>query len=277
MPDLLRFAVIGHPVGHSRSPEIHAAFAAQSGIALTYDRLDAKPAEFADRVRRFFDEGGSGLNVTLPHKPEAARLADDLSARASRAGAVNTLSMSGARLAGDNTDGVGLYRDLVRVAKDDVLHASILVIGAGGAAQGALSGLIDAGCERLAVAARDDAKAHLLAGRFSRERCVKVVAWESGSGAEQFDIVINATAAGIRGETLEIQDGWLAATGLAYDLAYGDRHGSRLPFLAHARSQGVACVEDGIGMLVEQAAESFFVWHGIRPDVVPVLAQLKAR
>jgi shikimate dehydrogenase len=279
VPDALSFAVIGHPVGHSRSPEIHQAFARQFAISLTYSRLEAAPDRFSESVAQFFRDGGAGLNVTLPHKFAAAQLAATLSLRASHAGAVNTLSPEGQVLAGDNTDGIGLFRDLVRIGTKvgiDTCSSSILVIGAGGAAQGALSGLLDAGCRRLAVVARDSGKAKILSDRLSAPRPIEIVEWTSGSPAHGFDIVINATAASHRGETLELQESWLSDSILAYDLGYSGRHGPGRPFLEYARSKDVPHVEDGLGMLVEQAAESFFVWHGVKPDVVPVLAALKA-
>jgi shikimate dehydrogenase len=279
VPDALSFAVIGHPINHSRSPEIHRAFARQFGIRLDYRRIDAEPGQFQEEVARFFSEGGTGLNVTLPHKLAAAQLSADLSERARRAGAVNTLSVIGSALTGDNTDGIGLFRDLLRITREvgvDSLKASILVIGAGGAAQGALSGLLDAGCTRLVVAARDHSKAKTLCERLSHADRIEALEWTSqASPGSNFDIVINATAANHHGETLDVQESWLSGTTLAYDLGYSARGESERPFLQYARSRGVAHVADGFGMLVEQAAESFFVWHGVKPTLAPVLAEMK--
>jgi shikimate dehydrogenase len=272
----LRFAVIGHPVGHSRSPEIHAAFAAQFGIALTYSRLDVAKERFREAVAIFFSQDGRGLNVTLPHKLDAAQLATTLSARALRAGAVNTLTASDAGVAGDNTDGVGLARDLARLlgAQERVRAASVLMLGAGGAAQGALAGLHDSGCRQLALCARDRIKAEALASRLGVE--MTILEWQQAYSGRPFDVVINATAASVKGAELALQPSWFKDARLAYDLGYGQPGAALPPFLAYARSLGVARGEDGLGMLVEQAAESFHIWHGQTPDVLPVLAKLKA-
>jgi shikimate dehydrogenase len=264
MPD--RYAVLGNPVAHSLSPRIHALFAAQTGEDMVYESILAPRDGFAATVRRFIAAGGRGANVTLPFKEEACRLADRLSPRAAAAGAVNTLAFDDAGIAGDNTDGAGLVRDLTANLACSVAGRRILLLGAGGAARGVLRPLLDLAPAELFIANRGGARAADLARQF---------AGAGGGGFDElrersFDLVINATSAGLADAALPIPDSVFAADGLAYDMLYG----RETPFLAQARRAG-ARVADGLGMLVEQAAEAFLVWRGTRPETASVLGELR--
>ena len=262
MPD--RYAVIGHPVAHSKSPWIHAQFARGTGEALEYGMIDAPAEGFVREVERFRAAGGKGLNVTLPFKYEAYRLCIRHGERSRRAQAVNTIRFADSF--GDNTDGIGLVRDITQNLRYDLNRRSILLLGAGGAAQGVLGALLEAGTARLAVANRTESKAKTLAARFPG---VLACGYDALAG-ERFDVVINATSAGLTGASPALPRGLLGDSVLAYDMVYG----RDTPFLAAARKAG-ARAHDGLGMLVEQAAESFFVWRGVRPATHPVLAKLR--
>lgn len=265
MPD--RYAVIGHPVAHSKSPWIHAQFARATGEAVEYGAIDAPPNDFAAAVERFRGQGGRGLNVTLPFKAEAFALCGETSARAAEARAVNTLVLDRDRPYGDNTDGVGLVRDLKANCGRDIAGARVLMLGAGGAAQGVLGPLAAEGPARLLIANRTPARAQALAARVpGAEAC----GFDALAG-QTFDLVINATSAGLAGELPLLPAGLLAAGAFAYDMVYG----RETEFLAMARAAG-AQATDGLGMLVEQAAESFFVWRGVRPETQAVLNRLRA-
>jgi shikimate dehydrogenase len=261
-----RYAVIGNPVAHSKSPWIHAEFARACGQDMEYSRIEAPPGGFAAAVEAFRAAGGRGLNVTLPFKEEAFRYSARLSARAEPAQAVNTLLFA-ADVYGDNTDGVGLVRDLTGNLGFDLKGRNVLLMGAGGAAQGVAGALIEAGIARLVIANRTAAKAVSLAARYPGARGTDYGALEG----ESFDLAVNATSAGLAGQSPELPRGVLRRHLLAYDMVYG----KDTPFLAAARAAGArAC--DGTGMLVEQAAESFFVWRGVRPQTRAVLARLRA-
>ncbi len=261
-----RYAVIGQPVSHSKSPWIHAEFARACRQDIEYGLIEASADGFVRAVNAFRAEGGKGLNVTLPFKEQAFRYCARLSDRANAAQAANTL-VFGDDVYGDNTDGVGLVRDLSVNLGFDLTSRRVLLMGAGGAAQGVVGALLDAGVSRLVIANRTEAKARALAACFPAA---------SGSGyaalaGESFDLAVNATSAGLAGQSPGIPAAILRPGLLAYDMVYG----RDTPFLAAARSAGArAC--DGLGMLVEQAAESFFVWRGMRPDTRPVLARLRA-
>ena len=262
-----RYAVIGHPVAHSRSPRIHAAFAAATGQRLAYDRIDAAPEAFEGVVRNFFDDGGRGLNVTLPHKEAAARLADRLTGRAQLAGAVNTLARQpDGTLLGDNTDGAGLMADLARLGIA-VQGARVLVLGAGGATRGILGPLLEAQPATLVVANRTAARATALAAEFA-VACGTVLgcgydALTAQTAAGPFDLVLHATSLGLQGEVPALPTGVVGPESVAYDLGYG---AGDTPVVRWARAQGVTRAEQGLGMLIEQAAESFLLWRGVRPD-----------
>ncbi|MGY8525863.1 shikimate dehydrogenase [Paracidovorax citrulli] len=275
-----RYAVVGHPVAHSRSPQIHAAFAAQTGQALRYDRIEAPLDGFADTVRGFFEAGGQGLNVTTPFKVQAFEMADRLTPRAEAAGAVNTMWMEDGLLYGDNTDGVGLVRDIVDRLGVDLEGRRVLLLGAGGAAMGAMLPLIECQPERIVVANRTASRASDMLEEFAEAAGeAGVELWGGGFDAlaglsedDACDVVINATAGSLQGEVPPVPEALLGEGVLAYDMMYG---AEPTVFLQYAAEQG-AQVADGLGMLVEQAAEAFYLWRGVRPDTDPVLAALRA-
>ncbi len=264
-----RYAVIGNPVAHSESPWIHARFARATGQDIEYLRIEAPRDGFAPALQEFRAAGGRGANVTLPFKEEALRRCASLSTRARAAGTANTLRFDEGGIWGDNTDGAGLMRDLVVNLGRRIAGARVLLAGAGGAAQGVLGALLEAGVARIVIANRTVARAVALAARHPG---APLAACGYGELAgESFDLVINATSAGLEGAALPLPAGVFARGALAYDMVYG-RH---TPFLAAARAAGAAA-HDGSGMLVEQAAESFLAWRGVRPDTAPVLAELRA-
>jgi shikimate dehydrogenase len=261
-----RYCVFGNPIAHSKSPRIHALFARQTAQDLTYEAILAPLDGFADAVRGFASADGRGANVTVPFKEEAFRLSTVLTPRAQAAGAVNTLSFAGGEIRGDNTDGAGLVRDIGQNLGCGISGRRILLLGAGGAARGVILPLLEQRPAGLFVANRTAAKAVELAKAFGIE----------GGGFESlarqaFDLVINATSAGLADAALPLPDGVFAPGCLAYDMLYG----RETPFMTQARAAGAA-VADGLGMLVEQAAEAFFVWRGVRPDTTPVLTELRA-
>jgi shikimate dehydrogenase len=273
-----RYAVIGNPVAHSKSPFIHAEFAGQTGQDLVYERVLAPLNGFAAAVHNFRAEGGLGLNVTLPFKLEAFALAEERSVRALGAQAVNTLKFEGATIYGENTDGIGLVRDIQVNLAFPIEGRNVLLMGAGGAAQGALGMLLDAKPAQLVVANRTPEKAEQLAERLRGDRGLGMAVLSASGYAElsgrQFDLIINSTSASLYNTVPELPDGVFARDCLAYDMMYGE---GLTPFLEKALTQGAARLADGIGMLVEQAAESFFIWRGVRPQTSPVIAALKAR
>jgi shikimate dehydrogenase len=264
-----RYAVIGNPIAHSRSPEIHAAFARATGQDLEYTRILAPLDGFAASVAAFRAAGGRGLNVTLPFKGEACRLATELSDRARAVEAVNTLRFEGTRVLGDTTDGVGLVRDIGAMGVA-IEGRRLLLLGAGGASRSVIPALLDARPTALVVANRTVERAHELERQFGGQ--VQAAGFAT-LPRRPFDLVLNATSAGHAGELPPLERTLFAAGALAYDMTYG--RGAEA-FLALAREAGAARVADGLGMLVEQAAESFFVWRGVRPDTAPVLAMLRA-
>ena len=262
-----RYAVIGNPVAHSKSPWIHAQFARAARQDIEYLPIEAPLDGLARAVDEFRAAGGRGVNVTLPFKYEAFRYATQLTERARAAEAVNTLRFDAEAVLGDNTDGVGLVNDLERNLKRAIAGKRVLLMGAGGAAQGVLGPLIAAG-GRLTVANRTAEKARRLAQRYG---AVAGGGYEE-LGGERFDLVINATSAGLAHEAPRLAGNVFAPGALGYDMVYG----RDTPFLAMARSAG-AEAQDGTGMLVEQAAESFLLWRGVRPDTAAVLEALRRR
>ena len=276
MNSIDRYAVIGHGIGHSRSPRIHALFAAQTGQALEYGLLDVPADGFAAAVRSFVAAGGQGLNVTVPFKEAAAALADALTPRAQQAGAVNTLARrADGSLLGDNTDGAGLIRDLAANLGCTLRGARVLLLGAGGAARGIIAPLLAAGVVELAIANRNPARAAALAREFAALGPVQALsaAAIAGPAAPPYDLVLNATSASLRGELPAVPTGAVAAQTLCYDLAYGT---TETAFQRWARDAGAARTAMGLGMLVEQAAESFLLWRGVRPETAAVRAALTA-
>jgi shikimate dehydrogenase len=267
-----RYAVIGNPVAHSKSPLIHAAFAEGCGQAMTYERIEAPRGGFKDAVAAFAREGGRGLNVTVPFKLEAFDLAATATPRAQAAGACNTLKREGDRWHADNTDGAGVVRDLTHNLHVTLAGIDILVLGAGGAARGIILPLLDEHPRSLTVANRTASRAFALAERFAPEGPVTAREVADLEGRD-FDLVINATSAGLRDDVaLPWPTGIFRPRALAYDLIYADR---TTLFLRWAREQHVARVADGLGMLIEQAAESFRLWRGVTPDTRPVFSLLR--
>ena len=270
----LRLAVVGNPVSHSRSPQIHARFGALTGRAVDYTRLEAPFDGFAATVRAFADAGARGCNVTVPFKGEAFAACDRLSERARLAEAVNTIVFDPAGWIGDNTDGAGLVRDIERNAGVPLAGRRVLLLGAGGAAGGALDPLLAAGPAALVVANRTAARAQALVHRFAARAAHRGVALSVApfeSPGRDFDVLVNATAASLHADVPPLPPGTLRPGALALDMMYGAAAG---PFLHWARGQE-AVARDGLGMLVEQAAEAFFVWTGVRPATFAVLAELR--
>jgi shikimate dehydrogenase len=271
-----RYAVVGNPVAHSKSPLIHAQFASQTGEDIEYGRILAPLDGFRSTVQQFRLGGGKGLNVTVPFKLEAFALATQRSQRALDAEAVNVLKFDGERIEGYNTDGIGLVRDIEVNLGFSIAGSRVLLMGAGGAAQGAVAPVLEAGPVSLIIGNRTVDKAQRLAQRFAssgRFPGIEVAASDYVSLAGRvFDLVINATSASLSDTVPELPAGVFAPGSLAYDMMYGK---GLTPFLAVARAQGAARLADGIGMLVEQAAESFLIWRGMRPRTDAVIAQLK--
>lgn len=270
MTDL--YCVFGNPVAHSKSPVIHAAFARLTGHALRYEARLAPVDDFAGSLGAFLAEGGKGCNITVPFKEQAWALAAVRSRRAEKAGAVNTLlSGKDGRLYGDNTDGVGLVRDLVQNAGVSLAGKRVLVLGAGGAVRGVLSPLLAEQPACLVVANRTAGKAEALAALFADEGSISGTGF-TGLAGQQFDVVINGTSASLQGDLPPLPADVLAPGAFAYDMMYGAQP---TVFLQWAAAHG-AQTRDGLGMLVEQAAEAFFIWRNVRPPTAGVLAELRA-
>jgi shikimate dehydrogenase len=264
-----RYAVIGNPIAHSKSPDIHARFAAQTKQHLVYERLLAPLDGFVDAVQEFIQQGGKGLNVTVPFKLEAHALATRLTERAKAAGAVNTLQFTNNDIVGDNTDGVGLVQDIVKNAGMAMTGKRVLLLGAGGAARGVILPLLVQNPAQLVLANRTQSKAEELAQQFAARGQVDVSAFDALD--QPFDIVINATAASLSSDVPPISPNVFSSGTLAYDMMYGKEP---TVFMQFASKHG-AQTRDGLGMLVEQAAESFSLWRGVRPETAAVFAELR--
>ena len=264
-----RYAVFGNPIAHSKSPLIHAQFARQTGQDMRYEAILAPLGGFPATVQAFRAAGGKGANVTVPFKEQAFALASRRTARAEAAGAVNTLKFDVDAIVGDNTDGVGLVGDLTRNLGLSLSGQRILLLGAGGAARGVILPLLEQQPASLFVANRTAEKAVDLAQRFGASGPIAGGGFDAIVG-QQFDLVINATAASLAGEQPPLPEDVFAPAALAYDMMYG----KVTPFLAFARAHG-AQQADGLGMLVEQAAEAFYLWRGVRPETAPVIALLR--
>jgi shikimate dehydrogenase len=269
-----RYAVFGHPVLHSLSPRIHQSFAKQSGIALDYTAIECAPGDFAAALSAFSRAGGDGANVTLPFKQRAAELCNLLSARAKRAGAANTLIRHDSGWLGDNTDGVGLVRDLTERHGLDLRARRTLLLGAGGAARGAAPALLDAGIAELTIVNRDPQKADALNDLLGEPGRVHSRYFDDLSAIGEFDLIVNATSAARQGSLPKLPMSLVGPRSAVVDLSYGE---AAIPFLAWARAAHAHHAIDGLGMLVEQAAESFFLWHGVRPETDTVFAELQTR
>ncbi len=268
------YAVIGHPISHSKSPRIHSLFAQQTGEALEYTAIQAPLDGFAETVRQFFERGGKGLNVTVPFKEQAWQLARWRSERAEKAGAANTLycDQDGALMA-DNTDGFGLVRDLTVNCGVDLADARILILGAGGAVRGVLGPVLAQGPAAVTLANRTVAKAQALVDLF-RDEAGQTVLEACGfeQPAQPFDVIINGTSASLQGDLPPLAPSVIGADTVVYDMMYSQQ---TTTFNQWALDQGAVRVFDGLGMLVEQAAEAFRVWRGVRPDTAPVMAALR--
>ena len=270
-----RYAVFGHPVAHSLSPRIHAAFAQQTGIVLEYTAIDAAPHDFVAALDRFADDGGAGANVTLPLKEAAFAICAQTTDRARRAGAVNTLTRNEGHWHGDNTDGAGLVRDLTGRHGLDLRARRALLLGAGGAARGVAPALLDAGISELIIVNRTAERADALADALGEPNRAHSRYWRDLGDLGDFSLIVNATSASRQDQGAFTLPFHLATPRtLAVDLNYGE---AAIPFLAWARAAGCHDAVDGLGMLVEQAAEAFEHWHGVRPDTDPVYAALRDR
>lgn len=272
-----RYAVFGNPIAHSKSPLIHTAFAEQTRQDLLYDRQLVEPNKFAETARQFFANGGCGLNITVPFKLEAFELADVLSERAEAAGAVNTLKkMPDGKIYGDNTDGAGLLRDITHNLGWKLHGKRVLILGAGGAVRGVIAPLLAEQPSRVVIANRTLAKAEELVKDFSVGKSAQEIKLLRASSlqihARPFDIIINGTSASLQGAMPDLDPAILNPNACCYDMMYGTQ---LTPFLQWAQRNG-AQVADGLGMLVEQAAESFYLWRGVRPETKAVMEKLRA-
>jgi shikimate dehydrogenase len=272
VPD--RYAVVGYPVKHSWSPFIHGMFAKQTGQSLTYSRLEIAPAVLEEQVATFFANGGRGINVTVPHKQAAVLLTRFRTPRAEIAGAVNTIASQADGLMGDNTDGAGLVTDLTRNLGLALKGARILLLGAGGAARGVLGPLLGEACDYVEIANRDGARAAQLATEFTTLGDVRGCGFDAITATGHFDLVLNATSASLQETIPPVPPAVISPTTLCYDMAYGK---GDTVFTRWAKNAGAGRAETGWGMLVEQAAESFFLWRGIRPETKPVLEAVKSQ
>jgi shikimate dehydrogenase len=268
-----RYAVIGHPVSHSRSPFIHAKFAEATQQLLEYGRIDASPVDFIEIVRTFFADGGRGLNVTLPHKEAAAALVDELTERATLAGAVNTIiRLSDGRLRGDNTDGIGLVTDLEHNLGVHLAGQRILVLGAGGATRGVLGPLLAQAPASVLVVNRTAQRAQALATHFAQRGVIAGGGYDALINVGVFDLIINGTSAGLSGETAPLPATCVGSNTVGYDMMYLP---TGTPFTKQLTQMGAQAAWLGYGMLVEQAAEAFYLWRGLRPPTRTVLALLQ--
>lgn len=267
-----QYAVMGNPITHSKSPRIHTLFAQQTGQRLEYTAIQVDVGGFSQAVGQFDAAGGKGLNVTVPFKQEAWQRVTERSERAERAGAVNTIKFDGNKLIGDNTDGVGLVNDLTINNHIEIKGKRILLMGAGGAARGVLAPLLAQQPALLVIANRTIDKAVELATAFADLGNIKGTGYDDLAD-QQFDIIINATAASLQGQLPNMPDTVIAADACCYDMMYG---AEPTTFMQWAAEHGAAKVLDGLGMLVEQAAESFFIWLGVRPDSLTVINALRA-
>jgi shikimate dehydrogenase len=265
-----RYAVIGNPIGHTKSPLIHRSFAQATGQVIEYTAIEGPLDGFAAAVRAFRDAGGLGMNVTAPFKLKAFDLADERTERAQLAGAVNALKFEGGRILADNFDGIGLVNDIQRNLGLPLAGKRVLLLGAGGAARGALLPFLQQRPAELVIANRTGTKAMALADQLASKGPVRAGAY-ADIGRGPFDLVVNATSASLKGELPPVPATVFASGGLAYELVYGK---GLTPFLRLAHNAGVQCLADGVGMLVEQAAEAFVWWRGVRPATRAVIDRI---
>jgi shikimate dehydrogenase len=267
MSSIDRYAVVGNPIGHSRSPEIHRLFAKATHQPISYERLEGPLDGFEEFALGLRDSGYLGLNVTIPFKLDASKLADALTARARLAGAVNTLKFDGDTIHGDNTDGIGFVRDISHRLSFKVSNAAILVLGAGGGVRGLIASLLEERPKWIAVANRTHGRAQELADEFG----VEAIRMDE-IPAEHFDLIVNGTSSSLNQDAPPIDPETFDDCTLAYDLVYAP---DPTPFMRLAQRGGAHTVADGLGMLIEQAAESFLFWRGVRPDTAPVYRELR--
>lgn len=269
-----RYAVIGFPIDHSWSPFIHGMFAKQTGHDISYTRLQVAPENLAAELASFFAGGGKGLNVTVPHKQAACMLTRYRTPRAEIAGAVNTIAHREDGLLGDNTDGAGLLADLTRNLSLRIENTRVLILGAGGAVRGVLGPLLGASPAYVEIANRNSARATQLAREFSTLGEIHGCGFDAITITEPFDLILNATSASLQDATPPVPAAALNSQTLCYDMAYGK---GDTAFTSWAKSAGAGRAETGWGMLVEQAAESFELWRGVKPQTAPVLAAVKGQ
>ncbi len=263
MSNVDRYAVIGNPIEHSKSPDIHLLFADQTGEMLSYEKILAEENEFNDTVNDFFNRGGKGLNVTVPFKNAACKFVDELSEYAEHAGAVNTIyKNSSGKFVGANTDGIGLLRDLKKTLRLQLSDKKILIVGAGGATQGIVEPLLQESPAELIIANRTVSKADAIANQFNKFGNIASCAL-GDIPKQNFDLVLHATSAGLQDNNVELPIEIISLNTCCYDLLYSNQD---TPFMQWAKQQGAKQVVDGFGMLLEQAAEAFYLWHGKRPD-----------
>lgn len=273
-----RYAVFGNPVAHSKSPLIHSLFAKQTKQDITYDKKEIPLDGFAEAVNKFFEEGGKGLNITVPFKLDAFSFAEkngSVSERAKNAGAVNTLKiMPDGKICGDNTDGCGLVCDITQNLGWKITGKNILILGAGGAVQGVLSKIIDAGASDIIIANRTEAKAIALAKKFKRMKSQATIKGCAYHEIEKspVDLIINGTSASLSDNLPPLPDELVRVSTVCYDMMYSKKD---TVFMQWAKQCGSEYVFDGLGMLVEQAAESFYLWRGVRPETAPVIKEVR--
>jgi shikimate dehydrogenase len=266
-----RYGVVGHPVDHSRSPLIHTVFARQTGQNLTYELIDAEPAAFETAVRGFGAAGGKGLNVTVPHKEAAFALCAECSEAARLAGAVNTITIEASRLRGDNTDGDGFIRDVTVNQRQALTNRTIVVLGAGGAARGIVGPLLAEQPAEVVIANRTSERADQLVALFGNDPRLRAASFDALNAMPAVDVLVNATSAGLKGEVPPFPPSLVGPQSFCYDLVYGSQD---TPFVTWAKAQRAGRAVQGWGMLVEQAAEAFWLWRGVRPDTKQLLKQI---
>lgn len=267
-----KYCVFGNPIAHSKSPQIHTSFAKETKQSLVYEKQLVELGEFSSAAQTFFSDGGKGLNITVPFKHDAFDFADTLTERAETAGAVNTLVLQeNGKILGDNTDGIGMVSDITLRLGWSLTNKRVLILGAGGAVRGVLLPVLQESPGNLVVANRTVSRAEELASQFSKYGNISASGFDS-IGDRQFDIIINGTSASLAGDVPPIPTGCLAKEGCVYDMMYA-KEGT--PFITWAKQNGALATADGLGMLVGQAAEAFFVWRGVRPKVEDVLHNLR--
>ncbi len=267
-----QYSVFGNPIEHSKSPQIHGLFAKQTGESLEYTKQKVPQSEFQQAAQHFFKKGGKGLNITVPFKLDAYEYADQLTERATNAGAVNTLKLlDDGTVLGDNTDGFGMVSDITTNLGWQLADKRVLILGAGGAVRGVLQPVLDQKPQCLVVANRTASKAEDLAHAFARYGAIEACGFDELNN-RQFDVVINGTSASLGGDLPPLPDRLLADNAACYDMMYG---AEPTVFLRWAEQQGCTLRADGLGMLVGQAAESFYLWRGVRPETAPVIKTLR--